>query len=345
MVGVGAALPNGKLGKCQGDCDSDAECADGLLCRQRTDNGIVPGCTGEWIGFRTGIDFCYDPADDDANGTAVNPVLPPTTPTTTPAVQNIPPVPPDSPPSPASAPAGGSTPPVVTSNEDMTPGTNNLEIIGAGDSTSNLPRCKGDCDNDDDCFGDFVCYQKYSPVSYVPGCVGDGDGDQDYCIDARDNPVNIHRDRFRLKLFWRTGYMWQEQPVEQKYCMECASRVCSDGGGLVISKCDDDGSNEEFHMVFRDGLELSVQIAGTNLCLEAPAATLGLILRACDGKKPEQRFRPGIGDWDWDRFELETVAAPGCITQRHHPKEGEPLFREDCDVARNDRTSLWNKYQ
>jgi hypothetical protein len=334
IVGVGAALPSGqKLGKCQGDCDSDYECAAGLLCRQRADDSPVPGCIGEGIGFRTGIDFCYDPADaEGADAPQVTPQNPPVAPSPT-SVQV-----------PSSPPANAPTQqPVITSIEDMTLGTNFLEIIGDSNQT-NVPRCKGDCDRDENCLGEFVCYQKYSRDSYVPGCFGLGEDLMDYCIDPRDDPTNIHRDRFRLKMFWRTGYKWQEQTLEQKWCIECAARVCSAGGGLVISICDDDGSNEEFHLVFRNGFELSVQVAGTDLCFEAPAATLPVVLQPCNSGKPEQRFRPGIGDWDWDRFELETVAAPGCITQRHHPKEGEPLYREDCEVARNDRTSLWNKY-
>lgn len=33
------------LGVCQGDCDIDSDCQEGLLCYQRG-NGLVPGCTG-----------------------------------------------------------------------------------------------------------------------------------------------------------------------------------------------------------------------------------------------------------------------------------------------------------
>jgi len=48
------------LGRCQGDCDDDDECAEGLLCLQRRGGEAVPGCTGgeeEILGF----DYCYDP--------------------------------------------------------------------------------------------------------------------------------------------------------------------------------------------------------------------------------------------------------------------------------------------
>jgi hypothetical protein len=50
-------------GVCQGDCDSDSDCAGGLKCMQRNGNQPVPGCVGS--GF-VGEDFCYDP--NHANG-------------------------------------------------------------------------------------------------------------------------------------------------------------------------------------------------------------------------------------------------------------------------------------
>jgi hypothetical protein len=66
MSGVGrngkpvAAFP---LGLCQGDCDSDDDCSDGLLCFMDENYDTVPGC----IGIR-GVspnghkeDYCYQP--------------------------------------------------------------------------------------------------------------------------------------------------------------------------------------------------------------------------------------------------------------------------------------------
>lgn len=48
------------LGKCQGDCDSDSDCAPGLICFQRSGNDPVPGCLGN---DNTPADYCYDPND------------------------------------------------------------------------------------------------------------------------------------------------------------------------------------------------------------------------------------------------------------------------------------------
>lgn len=52
------------LAACQGDCDTDDECQEGLKCFQRgSDKGkaIPPGCEGE---DDTENDFCYDPTAD-----------------------------------------------------------------------------------------------------------------------------------------------------------------------------------------------------------------------------------------------------------------------------------------
>ena len=37
---------NPKLGMCEGDCDRDTDCQDGLKCYQRSGSGSVPGCAG-----------------------------------------------------------------------------------------------------------------------------------------------------------------------------------------------------------------------------------------------------------------------------------------------------------
>lgn len=43
---IGDCNASNKCGMCQGDCDSDADCADGLICFQRYGFEEVPGCLG-----------------------------------------------------------------------------------------------------------------------------------------------------------------------------------------------------------------------------------------------------------------------------------------------------------
>eukprot|EP00956_Cyclotella_meneghiniana_P008557 scaffold11587_cov49-Cyclotella_meneghiniana.AAC.3 len=59
---------------CEGDCDDDSDCANGLLCFSRIQGSVefVPGCQGVGI---PGMDFCYNPNGDI--------ILPPTDATTT----------------------------------------------------------------------------------------------------------------------------------------------------------------------------------------------------------------------------------------------------------------------
>ncbi len=49
-------------GECEGDCDSDSDCEDGLECFTRSGYEAVPGCSGEG-GDRDviGRDICFDP--------------------------------------------------------------------------------------------------------------------------------------------------------------------------------------------------------------------------------------------------------------------------------------------
>ncbi|CAJ1951876.1 unnamed protein product [Cylindrotheca closterium] len=114
----------GSLGLCEADCDSDAQCQDGLICHVRSEGSReVPGCSGnaDLIGD-SGEDFCILPA---------------------------------------------------------------LEVTGNNNVTG-LSVCQADCDSNDDCQGNLVCYQRARGSNMVPGCRGNpdqlGDGDEDYCI-------------------------------------------------------------------------------------------------------------------------------------------------------------------
>jgi len=49
-----------------------------------------------------------------------------------------------------------------------------------------LKSCQGDCDNDDECFGNLVCYQR-KRFEHVPGCSGQGDEGTDYCCHRPSN--------------------------------------------------------------------------------------------------------------------------------------------------------------
>ena len=50
------------------------------------------------------------------------------------------------------------------------------------DGALTLGLCEGDCDNDGECAGDLICYQRNGYTS-VPGCNGEGRRGKDYCYD------------------------------------------------------------------------------------------------------------------------------------------------------------------
>eukprot|EP00934_Nitzschia_sp_Nitz4_P001807 Nitzschia sp. Nitz4//scaffold177_size45885//17105//21005//NITZ4_007204-RA/size45885-augustus-gene-0.5-mRNA-1//-1//CDS//3329539052//1807//frame0 len=150
---------------CQGDCDVDSDCDEGLYCFQRNmPYEVVPGCAG---GDKDSslTDYCtviVTPAPsmapfEDRVGTSV------------PAPIEIPT---DSPTE--SFTSAPTIPSVPLKKLGWTP----LE------SLKPLGRCEGDCDVDDDCQGNLVCYQRYLPNQAVPGCSG-GEAESslmDFCI-------------------------------------------------------------------------------------------------------------------------------------------------------------------
>jgi hypothetical protein len=112
--------PSHTLGLCEGDCDNDSDCADGLVCFQRSGLVEVPGCNGFGISDN---DYCIEPRADLLTLTELDP----------------------------------------------------SDILG---------KCEGDCDNDSECSGDLICFQR-SGFTLVPGCLGQGVKDIDYCIEQK----------------------------------------------------------------------------------------------------------------------------------------------------------------
>ena len=149
------------LQACQGDCDSDSDCAGSLKCFQRDDTEEVPGCIGKG---QKKSDYCYDDSPPDTPA-------PTSSPTATPVTS-----------SPTEAPV---TP--VTSSPTASPVSDNTLVI-AGDNGSPsaafpLGKCEGDCDGDSDCSGNLKCFKR-DGTEAVPGCEGSGVSGKDYCFEV-----------------------------------------------------------------------------------------------------------------------------------------------------------------
>jgi hypothetical protein len=161
LVNFGWSPEKNPLEVCQGDCDTDGDCAQGLRCFQRfIARTAVPGCTGgEAETLLT--DYCIS-SEDPLDGiigeetevpTQVPSLLPSSEPTETPLSGKV--------------------------EEDI------FSLVDLGWSPSNsLGLCEGDCDDDDDCEQGLRCFQRFFPKTAVPGCVG-GEEDlswTDYCV-------------------------------------------------------------------------------------------------------------------------------------------------------------------
>lgn len=51
-------IRNDKLGRCEADCDTDADCKDGMVCHQRNGYDIIPGCLPGGKGDVSDGDYC-----------------------------------------------------------------------------------------------------------------------------------------------------------------------------------------------------------------------------------------------------------------------------------------------
>ncbi|KAI2492348.1 Bacterial protein of unknown function (DUF839) [Fragilaria crotonensis] len=182
------------LGECEGDCDIDDDCFGDLSCFQRTGIEAVPGCSGTGV---SGTDYCYKTTgagvfsyvgdedvpirafplgncegDCDADADCApghlcwknNSPVPGCTGTKVSgkeycyAVVGVP-----------------TAAPTSLPNELVIDGDN-----GAPATAFPLGECSGDCDNDDECFGDLSCFQR-NGIEAVPGCSGTGVSAKDYC--------------------------------------------------------------------------------------------------------------------------------------------------------------------
>eukprot|EP00985_Skeletonema_marinoi_P019741 scaffold11430_cov165-Skeletonema_marinoi.AAC.1 len=176
----GSPSANFPLGLCEGDCDTDANCQPGLICQQRTGTEPIQGCIGV---PEPGEDYCRV-ADPTAPPTPAptNAVTPPPTPEPTNGVT----------PNPTSV----TTPNPTNAPPPPTPLTSTLQLVftDTGVPPNPLPECHGDCDDDSQCEGDLVCFQR-SGNEDVPGCPGDATSGADFCaVRATQNTVWLKGD-------------------------------------------------------------------------------------------------------------------------------------------------------
>ncbi len=314
------------LTKCHGDCDTDSDCANNLKCFNRKpgdDIKKIPGCTTNTVTELTndGTDYCYDPKDSIT--------------------------------SPIKAPSPVATP---RSAPNSAPATTRGTILYKGEDWNPrdaypLGLCEGDCDGDYDCEGELVCHQRDTDESgklgQVPSCAGRDSTTRDYCIRPSDEiavpPVS---GAFRFKKYWQVGYKWQDEFWEQEWCMECSggsSSTCEVDDSIIISHCSHDRSTWFVYENLTSGISQIKVAASKSLCLQL-VGNNDMRVKVCDGNNEWQKFKALNGTFGGTKFELGTVQRDGCISQHHHPKDGEIVFRMDCALTRKHTTSFWMQY-
>jgi len=204
LVGNDGEFDTYPLGLCQGECDTDEDCAEGLYCFQRDAYEPVPGCGNKptGAGFDTRADYCVqgpNPADDsdmtiteapeedtflegDTQTGTASPSFAVTEDATvqltlTESVEEA------SNMEPAIAaeerPDGSGT--MIT--DDIKP----LQVPGNNGEPADafpLQNCQGDCDDDSECAEGLFCWLR-DYEDKVPGCVGGLLSVTDFCVEEK----------------------------------------------------------------------------------------------------------------------------------------------------------------
>ena len=236
-----------------------------------------------------------------------------------------------------------------------------VDVVGDNGSPSGaypLSLCQGDCDTDDDCQGDLVCFLRDGGDA-VPGCSG-GESENagaDVCVnrsgggeddEKEEDPVVVSSsggERGYLKMHWESDYYWQGESEQRKWCVACDGG-CDDGNRVEIDDCDDGDPTAVYLERMGNGV-FRIRASGSDVCLEVPDDLDDYTSwETCSASEDLQRWTGRNGDaFGGGRFELVPASLPGyCLTQTHDPKRGERLWVSTCDYARKDHTSYWEMY-
>lgn len=151
------------------------------------------------------------------------------------------------------------------------------------------------------------------------------------------------KDVYQMKLYWTRGMEWQGYSKEFAWCAECHTD-CEYGDVVVIKECDEDKKDQRW--IFED--DKIKPYKSPELCITARDDLEGYVnLRTCYEKRDKyQKFN--LFDDDDEEFQIKPKAENDlCLTQNHHPREGENLKFYSCrkaeegDTGKSDDTSRW----
>jgi len=148
---------------------------------------------------------------------------------------------------------------------------------------------------------------------------------------------------FRLKLYWETGYYWQESTTEKFWCMSCPGGECKRNDHIELRDCEEKSNEDAQFVATSIGKGHQFRVINTNLCLQKSKRTVAINLEPCNTRNMLQHF---VGfKTDGKRFDLKpSTKTKRCLSQHHHPKRGEIIYAETCFKAHRVDTGYWVAY-
>jgi hypothetical protein len=149
-----------------------------------------------------------------------------------------------------------------------------------------------------------------------------------------------------------TEYCWQSEWADRGWCLECEEPVgsythsCDQGDRLWIQYCKTE-VNEQYYVyepVASTGGGKIKPYTRQDLCLEKVSEEQDtLTFQPCNDVSTLQIL---VGFDMYTAFELSPYSDTSeCLSQAHHPKKEEVIKAYPCDVAQDDKTSLWQAYE
>lgn len=188
---------------------------------------------------------------------------------------------------------------------------------------------------------------------------------------------------FRLRLYWETGFYWQEKERERYWCVECTKcgtlNFSDSGAGCeFVDKCEvghqlwlhgcrkgyghnfravtvtvsgtGGGEDEEFHQIQvvpqQQRVDEGADASSPNLCVGRYLKRY-VTIQECNTYNRNllwKKIRADGGPFDFKPADGSRDPEPFCMTQQHHPKPYEILGLKECDLAHLWETGYWMTY-
>ena len=163
---------------------------------------------------------------------------------------------------------------------DNTLGGATLDVVGNNREPSSvfpLAQCEGDCDSDEDCAGDLICFQRDADNDVVPGCVGTPGGESDYCIKQSSSiAASSTRADKTVVLFPRLSTVGKDGSPTSAYPLrECQGSCRTDADCSSDLVCLERSAGS----IFVPGCAGATE-GDTNYCIEPSAAIINTRKRA-----------------------------------------------------------------